>query len=127
MPDLYAASDPERASHRAFGLPNLDTGNESYWERKLGFVATTVLNSWDGYKITEIDQQMAREGDGQLFGQFLIDRDGIIRWSFTEVPEDGGRMFARPTPQDLMNAVSQVAPLASKFAPTELPSGKNAM
>src|SRR5262245_59004830 len=62
MPDLHAASDPERASHRAFGLPNLDTGNESALLRTVGFVATTLLNGWDGYKLTDADEQMARDG-----------------------------------------------------------------
>ena len=110
MPDLLAASDPERASHRAFGLPNSTLpGTVNDWQGRIGAVATAVLNTCDGYKMAEDDQQMAREGNGQLFGQFLIDRDGIIRWSFTEVPEDGGRMFARPSPQELMEAASQVA------------------
>src|SRR5262245_5928888 len=104
MPDLHAASDPERASHRAFGLPTIE--NESALLRTVGSFATTVLNSWDGYKLTDADEQMARDGSGQLFGQFLIDRDGIIRWSFTE---DGRKMFARPTPQELMEAASEVA------------------
>ncbi|RVD47616.1 redoxin domain-containing protein, partial [Mesorhizobium sp. M8A.F.Ca.ET.023.02.2.1] len=32
MPNLLAASDPERASHRAFGLPNLEfTQDETNW------------------------------------------------------------------------------------------------
>ena len=56
--------------------------------------------------MTEVDQQMAQEGGGQLFGQFLIDREGIIRWSFTEFAD---RMLERPNPQDLMEAASQVA------------------
>jgi peroxiredoxin len=107
MPDLLAASDPERTSHRAFGLPNVQLAEvQSGWERKVAFVATTALNSWDGYKITEVDQQMLQDGGGQLFGQFLIDRDGIIRWSFTEVAD---HMLERPDPRDLMEAASQVA------------------
>ena len=107
MPDLLAASDPERSSHRAFGLPNLETAEfQGDWQRKVGFVATTVLNTWDGYKMTDVDQQMARHGGGQMFGQFLIDREGIIRWSFTEVPE---HMLERPNPQHLMQAATQVA------------------
>src|ERR1700738_254642 len=36
MPNLLAAADPERASHRAFGLPNLEfTQDESDWPRKV--------------------------------------------------------------------------------------------
>ena len=107
MPDLLAASDPERTSHRAFGLPNVELAEiQSDWQRKVGSVASAALNTWDGYKITEVDQQMAQEGGGQLFGQFLIDREGIIRWSFTEVPE---HFLERPRPQDVMDAAAQVA------------------
>ena len=107
LPDLLAASDPERTSHRAFGLPNLDLNEvQSGFQRKVAVVAVAALNTWDGYRMTEVDQQMAQEGGGQLFGQFLIDREGIIRWSFTEFPD---RMLERPNPQDLMAAASQVA------------------
>src|SRR5215468_1390036 len=36
LPNLLAASDPERVSHRAFGLPNLEfTENETEWPRKV--------------------------------------------------------------------------------------------
>jgi hypothetical protein len=52
---------------------------------------------------------MAATGQGQLFGQFLLDREGIVRWTFTEVPEGGQRMFGAPSPQELMSAASQVA------------------
>jgi len=79
---------------------------QSGLQRKIAVVATAALNTWDGYKMTEVDQQMAQEGGGQLFGQFLIDREGIIRWSFTEVAD---RMLERPNPQDLMEAASQVS------------------
>ncbi|TGT38828.1 AhpC/TSA family protein, partial [Mesorhizobium sp. M8A.F.Ca.ET.167.01.1.1] len=52
---------------------------------------------------------MMATGHGQLIGQFLLDRQGIVRWSFTEVPEGGRHMFGAPSPQELMSAVSQVA------------------
>src|SRR5439155_605894 len=36
MPNLLAAADPERSSHRAIGLPNLEfTQDESDWPRKV--------------------------------------------------------------------------------------------
>ena len=131
MPDLLAASDPERASHRAFGLPNLEfTENETAWPHKVSmatamtirvdiprelpgpmdpFAASELLDKKDGYEITEADEQMMATGHGQLVGQFLLDRQGIVRWSFTEVPEGGRYMFGAPSPQELMSAVSQVA------------------
>ena len=131
MPDLLAAADPERASHRAFGLPNVEfTENETVWPQKMSmadaaaltvdfpgelpgptgsFDAAEILSQKDGYEMTEVDQQMWATGHGQLVGQFLLDRQGIVRWCFTEVPEGGRYMFGAPSPQELMSAVSQVA------------------
>ncbi|MCF6098653.1 MAG: AhpC/TSA family protein [Mesorhizobium sp.] len=131
MPNLLAASDPERASHRAFGLPNLEfTENETNWPYKVSMAAakdmrvdipgelpgpmdpiaaSELLNKRDHYELTEADEQMIATGHGQLVGQFLLDRQGIVRWSFTEIPEGGRYMFGAPNPQELMSAVSQVA------------------
>jgi peroxiredoxin len=131
IPNLLAASDPERASHRAFGLPNLEfTENETNWPYKVSMAAVKdmrvdipgelpgpmdpiaageILGKRDHYELTEADEQMMVMGHGQLAGQFLLDRQGIVRWSFTEVPEGGRYMFGAPNPQELMSAVSQVA------------------
>ncbi|MET0596953.1 MAG: peroxiredoxin-like family protein [Mesorhizobium sp.] len=130
MPTMLAAADPERASHRAFGLPNPQiTDTETAWPQRIGvdtamamridmpelpqpmdpFEAADFLDKKDGYEIMEADEQMMATGRAQLVGQFLIDRDGIVRWSFTEVPDDGRRMFGAPTPQEVMSAASQVA------------------
>lgn len=131
MPNLLAASDPERASHRAFGLPNLEfTQNETNWPYKVSMAAVKdmrvdipgelpgpmdplaageILDKRDHYEMTEADEQMMATGHGQLVGQFLLDRQGIVRWSFTEVPEGGRYMFGAVNPQELMSAVSQVA------------------
>jgi peroxiredoxin len=129
VPDLLAASDPERASHRAFGLPNLEfTEGPTEWPYRVGpdasmlievpgelpepmnsEAAAQILNEKDGYEMTEADQRMVATGQGQLFGQFLLDRDGVVRWAFTEVPDGGRHMFERPSPQELMSAASQIA------------------
>ncbi|BCG99810.1 hypothetical protein MesoLj131c_17480 [Mesorhizobium sp. 131-3-5] len=131
MPNLLAASDPERASHRAFGLPNLEfTEKETNWPYKVSMAAAKdmrvdmpgelpgpmdpmaageILDKKDHYELTEADKQMMATGYGQLVGQFLLDRQGIVRWSFTEVPEGGRYMFGAPNPRELMSAVSQVA------------------
>jgi peroxiredoxin len=131
MPDLLAASDPARESHRAFGLPNVVFGGEkTEWPYRVSdedqhkalidipgelpepmypSVAAQILNEKDGYEMTEDDLQMAETGTGQLFGQFLLDRDGVIRWTFTEVPEGGSRMFAQPDPDELLTAASRIA------------------
>lgn len=130
MPDLLAASDPNRTSHRAFGLPNLEfTEAEDEWPYKVSMgtaasmrmnypdelpepmdpmAASDILNKKDGYEITEADERMIATGNGQLFGQFLLDRDGVVRWTFTEVPEGGRRMFSAPSREELMSAAAQV-------------------
>ena len=131
IPGLLAASDPERASHRAFGLPLLEfTENETDWPRKVGMdvvmtmrvdrpgelpepmdpaTAGDLLSEKDGYEITEADQQVRVPGHMQLIGQFLLDREGVVRWSFTEVDGQGQNMCRALNPEELMSAVSQVA------------------
>ncbi|MDW6025113.1 peroxiredoxin-like family protein [Mesorhizobium sp. BAC0120] len=131
MPDLIAASDPERVSHQAFGLPNLEfTESETAWPYKVSmadaaafrvdlpgelpgpmgsFEAGEFLDKKDKYEFTEADQQMETTGKGQLVGHFLLDREGIVRWTFTEVAEGGRYMFGTPTSDELMSVASRVA------------------
>jgi thiol-disulfide isomerase/thioredoxin len=129
LPNLLAASDPERISHRAFGLPNLQfTESENAWPYKISmgavnsmrlempdlpkpmdpFAAVEYLDKADGYEFTEADRQMIAGGEGQLVGEFLLDRDGVVRWCFTEVPDDGRNMFGIPPRQEVMSAAAQV-------------------
>jgi peroxiredoxin len=131
MPAMLAASDPERMSHKAFGLTNMRfTENETAWPHKVSmndamsmrvevpedlpepmnpFAAFELLNKQDNYDITEVDQQMMADGMGQLVGHFLLDRDGVVRWTFTELAEGGRHMFGAPKPDELMSAASQLA------------------
>jgi peroxiredoxin len=131
LPNLLAASDPARVSHRAFGLPNLEfTESETDWPRKMGMdvamsmriempgelpepmnpmAAGAFLDKKDGYEITEADQQVMATGHGQLVGQFLLDREGVVRWSFTEAAEGGRNMFGGPKPHEVMSAAAQIA------------------
>jgi peroxiredoxin len=131
LPNLLAASDPERISHRAFGLPNVEfTESETAWPHKVGMdvlasmkidmpkelpepmgvmEAVEYLDKADGYEFTEDDRQMIATGHGQLVGEFLLDRDGVVRWCFTEVADNGRQMFGVPAAQDLMSAASNMA------------------
>ncbi|HWK67699.1 MAG TPA: peroxiredoxin-like family protein [Rhizobiaceae bacterium] len=130
LPNLLAAADPERRSHRAFGLPNLQiTESEIEWPYKISmdaamslrldlpgelpepmdpFAASELLDKKDGYVVTEADQEMIATGRSQLVGEFLLDRDGVVRWCFTEEAEGGRRMFQAPGPQELMSAAALV-------------------
>jgi hypothetical protein len=125
---LLAASDPERQSHRAFGLPNMQiTEDVTALPHKVSmsdvkamrlhvagempepmdpFSALEYLNKKDNYDITAADQQMVATGIGQLVGQFLLDREGVVRWTFSEVL-DGG-MFAAPNSEEMMSVASHL-------------------
>jgi len=129
LPNLLAASDPERISHRAFGLPNVQfTENETVWPYKVSmstvksmkldmpdlpepmepFAATEYLDRVDGYEFTAQDRQMIAGGEGQLVGEFLLDRDGVVRWCFTEVADNGRSMFGIPPRQEVISAAARV-------------------
>jgi peroxiredoxin len=131
IPDFLAASDPERTSHAAFGLPNLQfTESETAWPYKVAlsdvkgmrvsigndmpqpmepFAALDYLNKKDAFDVTPADEQMIASGVGQLVGQFLLDREGIVRWTFTEVDEGGRRMFGAPSGDEVMSAAAQLS------------------
>lgn len=131
LPDLLSASDPEGASHRAFGLPILElTENETEWPHKLGndvvmtmrvdlpgelpepmnpAAAGNFLGEKDGYEIAEADRQIMIAGHMPLIGEFLLDREGVVRWSFTEAEEGGQNVCQAPNPEELMSAASKVA------------------
>ena len=65
------------------------------------FAALEYLNKKDGYDITEADQQMMATGMGQLVGQFLLDRNGVVRWTSTEVLD--GCPASAPMRQNRLN------------------------
>ncbi|ANM10629.1 MULTISPECIES: peroxiredoxin-like family protein [unclassified Rhizobium] len=131
LPNLLAASDPERMSHRAFGLPSVQfTEAENDWPRKVSMntvmsmridmpgelpepmdpmAASEYLDEVDGYELTEDDNKMIATGRGQLVGEFLLDRDGVVRWCFTEVEGTGRHMFGVPAPREVMSAASNMA------------------
>ncbi|OWV73850.1 peroxiredoxin [Rhizobium sp. R339] len=131
LPDLLSASDPEGGSHRAFGLPIVEfTENETEWPHKLGMDAVMAmridlpgelpvpmnpaaagdfLEKKDWYEITAADRQIMIAGHMPLIGEFLLDREGTVRWSFTEAEEEGQNICRAPSPEELMAAASQVA------------------
>ncbi|WP_025662814.1 peroxiredoxin-like family protein [Rhizobium sp. IBUN] len=131
IPNLLAASDPERALHRAFGLPVLEfTHNETDWPYKVGMdvvmamrvdrpgelpepmappIAGDLLNKKDRYEFTEADRQGSLAGHMQLVGHFLLDRESVVRWSFTEVEDEGRNVCQALNPEELLSAASQIA------------------
>jgi peroxiredoxin len=130
MPTMLAAADPARVSHQAFGLPNLQfVEGQTEWPYRVGMddamalkvdlpgelpepmrpnAAAEILNRKDGYEMTDAETEVSPPDRAQLVGQFLLDRDGVVRWSFTEVANGGANMFGAASPGDLLAAAAEV-------------------
>lgn len=98
------AADPELTTHRAYGLPNQAVTPEvkrvvaskyADWARDLKIPATemaeikSVLSRRDGFEPVQVDQEDQRRQGLQFIGQFLVDREGIIRWANIEGATEG--------------------------------------
>ena len=100
---LRLAADPELATHRAYGLPKpaptpeLMKAMESTRINPTGDFqeplpipqAAMAIAKLDGYTENQIDKADLERQWPQLKGQFLIDRDGIVRWANIECATEG--------------------------------------
>jgi peroxiredoxin len=96
------AADPELTTHRAYGVPNGALTPE-IWQviaskyadlaRELKIPATdvaeikSVLGRRDGFEPTESDEEDRQRQSLQCVGQFLLDREGIVRGSTSRRPK----------------------------------------
>jgi hypothetical protein len=46
--------------------------------------ATKALSRLDGFKPTDIDRDEMKRTWNQSVGEFLLDRDGVVRWVYVE-------------------------------------------
>lgn len=88
------AADPDLSTHRAYGLPGLPMTAELRealdaasleLARDLGVparagTAHADVGRFDGYEASADDHGDFARHQAQLIGQFLIDRDGVVRW-----------------------------------------------
>ena len=108
------AADPDLTTHRAYGLPGAPMSPEigqAVEASALGFArehglatkpgtAFADINAIDGYQPTADDQADFARHQAQFVGQFLVDRDGVVRWVNVErVPGEF------PSESDLLAAV----------------------
>jgi hypothetical protein len=71
--------------------------------------AAEALSALDGYQATPTDLREYETTFTQLKGQFLIDRDGIVRWSHIECSTEGfAGMGKFPSHDELLHAASFV-------------------
>jgi peroxiredoxin len=100
---LRFAADPELTTHRAYGVPKpvptpeLMTAMETVRINPDEVLpeplpigqAAVAIGKLDGYPSNETDQADMQRQWPQLRGQFLIDRDGIVRWANIECANEG--------------------------------------
>jgi peroxiredoxin len=97
------ASDPQLTTHRAYRIPKPDPNPEfmkamenvrinphgDFPEPLPIMEAAAATAKADGYANNDTDQADMERQFPQLKGQFLIDRDGIVRWANIECANEG--------------------------------------
>lgn len=125
-------SDPHCETHRAFGIPRiqfLEPGSApGRWPKirpedfdaaridptgELGgptqpVEANGVLNRKDGFVLTRDDEQIFETHGTQFAGQFLVDREGMVRWAWSEAPNSPNELCRFPSAAEMLEAVRQM-------------------
>jgi hypothetical protein len=120
-PRMPVGADPDLTTHRAFGAPNSAITPE-IWQAvqssavdllsERGHPGVPLEEAYDrvgklidGFQLTAEDQAQMVRNQAQLTGQFLIDREGIVRWTNIECARDGLAGLDRmPSEEELLAA-----------------------
>src|SRR4051812_7708515 len=120
---LRLASDPDLSTHRAYGLPkpaptpDLMTELETTRVNPDGLLpeplpvmqAAEAIGKLDGYVGTPTDQTDMQRQWPQLKGQFLIDRDGVVRWANIECGGGLAEIGKFPSREEILTAARALA------------------
>ena len=112
-------ADPDLITHRAYGVPRSPVtpeimqaihGAYDRFARELKVQvpegkARDAINRLDGFEVTESENAEFQRHQIQFTGQFLVDRDGIVRWSNIECAQEGPAGIDKfPTDEELLAA-----------------------
>ena len=118
-PRMLVGADPGLTTHRAFGVPNVGPpppGVEELLDRaaarEIGLTGSTTgafeqLGRHDGYAVTGADHADLERHQGQLTGQFLVDRGGLVRWANIECAREGIEGIGKLPPEDEVLAAAR--------------------
>jgi peroxiredoxin len=113
------AADPALTTHQSYGVPRPEPTPElmsALMETRINPTgelpqplpipeASEALAKVDNLPMTEVDQRDMETKLTQLKGQFLIDRDGVIRWAHIECEREGLAGFGKfPSYEELLAA-----------------------
>lgn len=115
---IVLLADPEARTHQAFGVPAI-VPDESFAAARINptgelpapmqpMEANTALNARDGFVLTKVDEEVFSTHGGQLGGHFLIDRDGIVRWTAIEGQHGMADLARFPSPGEILTAAGSL-------------------
>jgi peroxiredoxin len=121
---LPLAADPDLVTHRAYGLPKPELTPEllhalqtvrinptGELPEPLPVVAASqALDRIHGFQPTETDGQDHQRQTPQLQGEFLVDRDGIVRWVNIECAKEGIAGLGKPPADEDVLAAARSLP-----------------
>ena len=116
------AADPEMSTHRAFGIAKLPVTPELLGALQtvrtdvMGELpqplpiaeAAAALHEKDRFEYTATDTREAEQQFPMDVGQFLIDRDGIVRWVNFEIAREGLAAIVKFPSEEELLAVARV-------------------
>lgn len=117
---LRLGADPELSTHRAYGVPKpeMDAATiEALGATRINptgelptalpvMEALPALSALEGYVESPADGAERERQIGQLKAQFLIDRNGVVRWANIECATDGLAGLGRfPSDEEILAAV----------------------
>jgi peroxiredoxin len=120
---MALGADPHLTTHRSYGVPRPDPTPELMQVIENTYInptgelpaplpvpaAANTLTAMEGYQLTPTDQREFESTFTQMKGQFLIDRDGIVRWANIECGKEGLSGLGKfPSHDDLIRAASSV-------------------
>jgi peroxiredoxin len=116
---LALGADPHLNTHRSYGVPRPEPTPDMMQvvatlkinptgelpEPLPVMAAAAALDQRDGFRRTETDEREMQTTFTQMKGQFLIDRDGIVRWANIECGKEGLSGLGKfPTHEELVTA-----------------------
>jgi hypothetical protein len=113
---LALAADPDLTTHRAYGLPKVELPWEAFQSTRVNptgelpeplpvWEAVKALSRAEGFKPTDADRDETQRNWSQSAGEFLIDRDGTVRWAHVEyTSRDLAGIGKFPTDEEILAA-----------------------
>jgi peroxiredoxin len=119
---MALGADPNLTTHRSYRVPRPDPTPELMQAMTNAQINPTgelpaplpvpeagaALNALDGYQSTPADRRDFESTFTQLKGQFLIDRDGVVRWAHIEGQEGPSSFGKFPSHDELIDVASIV-------------------